>query len=173
MRINAKCFVPYWQCKGDNVITIYPKLVTRFCEKALAYSSVANWLRRLYFGDDIFESGIHPEKSSDGLVDFNILASSLPFPFHSMPTFACILKIPRSTTWDHLRKGPSVAKHLRWVSHRLDDVTKKVCVTMAESLLKNLRQVRHQGWQYFLTGNESQFLCYGPEQMWLPQGVKP
>lgn len=51
----------------------------------------------------------------------------------------------RSTKWDHLQKGRFVVKHLWWVPDALGDVTKRARLTMAESLLKNLQQLRNQG----------------------------
>jgi hypothetical protein len=52
LMIDAKCLVVYWQPKGHDTATIYEKHVTWFHEKALAYPSVTNWLRRLHFGEN-------------------------------------------------------------------------------------------------------------------------
>jgi hypothetical protein len=68
--------------------------MTRFPEKALAYSSVPNRLRHLYFGGDVFESGIHSGKPSDNLVDFKTLQELVLFPFHSMGALASLLETP-------------------------------------------------------------------------------
>jgi histone-lysine N-methyltransferase SETMAR len=172
--IEAKSLVVYWQSKSHNTRTIHEKLVARFDENALSYSSVTNWLRRLQLGEDIFEAGIHPDKPSDGFIDFEILTGLTAFPFHSVRTLARTLKLPRSTRWDHLNKGPFVVKHLRWIPHRLEDEAKRVRVTMAKGLLQNLQQARHQGWRYFLTDDESWFFdATDFERMWLPDRAIP
>jgi hypothetical protein len=129
--------------------SVHAALVVRFCEKAPAYASMMNWLRRLHFSEDIFEPGIQSGKLSDDLVGFKILMKLTVFPFHSVRTLVRTLKIPRSATWDHLQKGPFVAKHVRWVSHRPNDITRRGLVTTAESLFQDLRQARHQGWRSF------------------------
>jgi hypothetical protein len=155
--IHAKCLVVYWHSNGHNATTIYEKLVARFHEEAPTYPSVTNWLRRLGFGENIPEPGSHPGKPSDGLIDFEILIELTAFPFHSVRTLARALKIPRSTVWDHLQKGRFVVKHFRWVPHTLDIAGEQTRVTMAEGLLRDLQQARHQDWRYFLRGDESWF----------------
>jgi hypothetical protein len=45
---------------------------------------------------------------------------------------------------------------------------------MIESLLKNLRQKRHQDWRYFRTGDELWFFyATDYEQIWFPEGPTP
>jgi hypothetical protein len=105
LKIESKHLVVYWQSKGYNTRAIHEMLVARFNENASAYSSVTNWLQRLHLGEDIFDPGIHPGKPSEGLADFKILMELTAFHFHSARTLARTLKIPRSTTWNHLRKG--------------------------------------------------------------------
>jgi hypothetical protein len=104
--LDAKHLVADWQSKGHNAATIDAKLVTRFREKAPSYSSVTNWLRRLHFGEDVFEPGIRSGKPSDGIADFKILTEQTVFPFHSVRAHARALKILRSMIWDHPQKGP-------------------------------------------------------------------
>jgi hypothetical protein len=99
---DAKCLIAHWQYKGHIATTLYEKLVTQFHEKAPAYLSVTNRLRRIHFGEDILEPGIHPGKLLDALIDFKILTELTVFPFHNVRTFATTLKIPPSTRWDHL-----------------------------------------------------------------------
>jgi hypothetical protein len=108
---------------------------------------------------------------ADGLIDFEILIELTAFPFHSVRTLAGTLKIPRSTVWDHLQKGRFVVKHLRWVPHILDTARKQTRVTMAEGLLRDLQQARHQGWRSFLTGDESWFFYVTDfERIWVHEG---
>jgi hypothetical protein len=57
LTIDTKCLVVEWQSKGQNATTIHAKPVAWFREKAPAYSSVTNWLRRLHFGEDIVAPG--------------------------------------------------------------------------------------------------------------------
>jgi hypothetical protein len=52
-------------------------------------------------------------------------------------------------------EGLYAVKDLQWVPYWIDDVTKTTSVITAESLRKNLRQAWHQGWRYFLPGEES------------------
>jgi hypothetical protein len=86
-------------------------LIIRFDENTPAYSSVTNWLRHLYLGEDIFVPGIHPDKPWDSLINFKILMELTAFPFHSVQTLALTLAILRSTIQDHLRKWLSVIRH--------------------------------------------------------------
>jgi hypothetical protein len=112
LMIDAKCFVGYWQSRGDNATIIHAQLVTRFRQKAPAYASITNWPRRLHFGEDILESGIHSGKPLDRLVDFRTVTEGTAFPFDSVRTLASTLEIPRSTIWDHPQKGPFDVKYL-------------------------------------------------------------
>jgi hypothetical protein len=48
-----------------------------------------------------------------------------------------------------------VVKHLCWVPHRLKHVQLAERVRFSNQLLKNLRLVQHQSWQYLLILNES------------------
>jgi hypothetical protein len=118
---------------------LHEQRIPRFHEKAPADSSVMNWVRRLRFGEDILEPGIHAGRPPDDLIDFKILMNLTTGPFHSMQTLATALKIPLFTIWDYVRKLSFVVKHLRWVPHPLDSVTRITRVTMAESLLTSLR----------------------------------
>jgi hypothetical protein len=120
------------------------------------------------------EPGDHPGKPSDGVIDLQILTELTEFPFHSVRTLASALKIPRPTVWVHLQKGIFVVKHFREVPHTFDVVEKRTRVTMSEGLLKDLEQARHQGWHYFLTGDESWFFYATDfERMWVPDGQMP
>jgi hypothetical protein len=155
---DAKCSVAQWQIKSHIATTTHVKLVARFREKVLAYSSIVNCLRRLHFGEDIFEPGIHSGKSSEGLVDFKILTERAVFSFHNMQTLAVSF----------------VVKHLQWVPHRSDDVIKRARMTTAESLLTNFRQVRHLGSRCALAGDESRFFyATDYERISLPEEVIP
>jgi predicted DNA-binding protein YlxM (UPF0122 family) len=92
------------------------------------------------------------------------------FPFHSVGTLASLLKIPRSTIYDHLQRENFTVKQLRWVLHTLADCTKQARVEMATSMLKMITEASHQSWQCFLTADESRFFCSTKyEQMWLPR----
>jgi hypothetical protein len=115
-----------------------------------------------------------PGKSSDGVIDLQILIEMTEFPFHSVWTLARALKIPRSTVWDHLQKGPLVVKHLRCVPRTLDAAERRTRVTMSESLLKDLAQAQHQRWRHFLTCDASWLLhATDFERMWVPEGEMP
>jgi hypothetical protein len=168
--IDVKYLVAYWQREGHNATAIHAKLVIPIREKAQASSSVTDWLRPLRFGEDIFTPGIHSGKQSDGLVDFKILMNPAVFPFCGVQILASTLKIQRSTIWGNLEKALFVVKHSRWVSHRLDDVTKSAWVTTDESVGKDPRQARRQDWRCILTGDELWFFCAtDSERMWLPE----
>jgi histone-lysine N-methyltransferase SETMAR len=169
--LKEKSLVIYWHSKDYDANAIHRKLVTHFGDDTPGYSTVTKWLRRLVCGDDILEPVERKGKESGGLVDLKILIAFTAFPFHSVRTFASSPKIPRSTVYDHLQRGNFTVKHLRWVSHTLDDCAKRVRVDMANSMLKMIAEARHQSWRSFLTGDESWFFYSTDyEQMWLPRG---
>jgi hypothetical protein len=144
------------RCTGNpepNSIIVHEKLTHRFCEKALSYSSVTNWLRCLRFGQDIFDPGIRTGKPQYSLIVFSILTELATFPFRSLWTLAGTHEIPRFAIWDRLQKGPFVMKNLRWIPHALEDVIERARVTMAESFSDNLQQARRQCGRDFLTGD--------------------
>jgi hypothetical protein len=102
LMIDAKHLVMYRPSTGHSITTCMNDLFSfspfpLFHEKTTAYSSVRNWPRRLHFGEDRFEPGIHTDKNSDSLIDFKILPDLTGFLFHSVWTLAGTAKIPRST----------------------------------------------------------------------------
>jgi hypothetical protein len=110
---------------------------------------------------------------SDGLADSKILIALTAFPFQNVRTLASLLKILSSAIYDHLQRGNSTVKHLRWFCHTLDDDTKQARVEMGNSMLKMIAEARHQIRRYFLTGDQSWFFYstyYG--YMWLRQVEK-
>jgi hypothetical protein len=82
--IGAMCLIADWKSQCLNATTIHAKLVIRFHEKVPAYSPVTNSLRPLYFGEEIFEPGIHSVKRSDGLVDFKVRTERTAFLSHGV-----------------------------------------------------------------------------------------
>jgi hypothetical protein len=124
--IDAKCLVACWQSKGHNSTAIHEKLITQFYEKALICLLVAGGLRHFHFGEDIFEPRIHTGKPWDGLIDFKVLTELTISPFRNMRTLDVTLDIPRPTIWDQLQDGPFVVKHLWWVLHALNTISKTV-----------------------------------------------
>jgi hypothetical protein len=76
---------------------MYEQPFSLFYEKATAYLSVRNWPRRLHFGGDRFEPGIHTDKPSDNLIDFKIRPDLTGFLFRSVRTLASTFMIQRST----------------------------------------------------------------------------
>jgi hypothetical protein len=91
--IDAKCLVLSWDSKGHNATARWDKLCAQFHDEPPAYSSVTNWFRRLRFGEDIREPGMHPRKPCDGVINLQLLIRSTEFPFHSVRTLASALKI--------------------------------------------------------------------------------
>jgi hypothetical protein len=67
--------------------------------------------QRLHLGEDIFEAGVHTGKSSDRIIDFEILTERTLLRFDSVRTLARRLKIPRYKSRDDLQEGPFVVKH--------------------------------------------------------------
>jgi hypothetical protein len=77
------------QSKRHNATMIDGKVITRFFEQGSAYLSVTNWGRRLRFGEQILEPGIHS--------GFLILTPITAFLRHGVPTLASTFKISPSS----------------------------------------------------------------------------
>jgi hypothetical protein len=59
-----------------------------------------------------------------------------------------------------------VVKHLRWVPHSLADAQKASHVFLANQLLGELRSIKHHGWEFIVTLDESWFyLATNHEQL--------
>jgi hypothetical protein len=84
--IEAEILVAQWPSKGDNATIIKATLVTWSDERTPSYSSVANWLPRLGFGEDILEPRIGSHKLWNGFTDFKICAELAAFPFRRVLT---------------------------------------------------------------------------------------
>jgi hypothetical protein len=94
--ISSKYLVAYSQSKSYSATNMHAKLVIRFRHKTPAYPSVTIWLRRLHFGQDILEPGIHSRNPSDGLVDVNILKElTARVTYHQTSVFSAVWRF----TW--------------------------------------------------------------------------
>jgi hypothetical protein len=59
-------------------------------------------------------------------------------------------------------------KHFRWVPQGLTDTQKAQCLTLSKKLLRKLRSIKHQGWQFIITLDGSEFyLTTDYERVWL------
>jgi hypothetical protein len=48
-----------------------------------------------------------------------------------------------------------IVNHLRWILHKLNEAQSAARVQMSNELLRIVRSVQHQDWQFFLTFDES------------------
>jgi histone-lysine N-methyltransferase SETMAR len=158
--------------KGESAMKMHQKLLARNQATCPAYSTVTNWIRSLERGDDIFErasgSGRRPNEELIGLI-FAVLEQE---PFHSVRSLATAVKSPPTTVWRSLHSSGFVLRNLRLVPHALSPSEKASRVDMAIQLKKSIETAKHQGWRFFLTGDESWFyFTTDYEHMWTPEGA--
>jgi hypothetical protein len=97
----------------------------------------------------------NPEEVPTTLIADAILGILQQQPFSSVREFAKLACIPRTTIHQHLaRVLGGVVKHLHWVPHGLTLVQKATRVTLAKQLLRVLRSIKHQTWEFIVTLDE-------------------
>jgi hypothetical protein len=65
-------------------------------------------------------------------------------------------------------------KHLRWFPHSLTDTHKAQRITLSTQLLLEICSIKHQGWHFIITLDESQFyLSMDHERIWLRPHQEP
>lgn len=174
MNDHVKHLVIYWESKELTAIAIYQKCCKNFGENAVAYSTITDWCRKIKRGENILQRKIGSGISQDNYVDQKILLELEQMPFHSVRSLSTVLKIPKSTIFDHLHKMGFIVKHLRFVPHILSPSQKVQRMNLSKQLLQVIKQARHQSWKYFLTGDESWFFFLEDyEIQWLKPDQKP
>jgi hypothetical protein len=96
--------------------------------------------------------------------------------FSSFRELAQLTCISRSTIHLHLTQSLGyVMKHLKWFPHSLYETQKIQRVNLSIELLDELRSIKHHGWKYIITLDESRFyIAIDHEQIWLrPEEAPP
>jgi hypothetical protein len=74
---------------------------------------------------------------------------------------------------DILKRWVYTVRYLKWVLHHLSTAMMEQRVKLSRKLLVSLKSVKHRGWTYFLTEDESWFwMTTDYEQQWLPPGAE-
>jgi hypothetical protein len=164
----AKVFFIYWHDKGYYAQIIYQKLQTRPLVTCATYFSITNWIRALDRGEDISVRAFGSVRLPDDRIDEAIAQELDISPFHSMRSLASAIKRPPPIVWCHLHSMGFGIKHLRLVPHSLSEVQKQKRVEYSIKFKHILKQAKHRGWRYILTGDESWFyLTIDHEQIWM------
>jgi hypothetical protein len=146
---------------------MYTKLLARAGEACAAYFTFMNWIKAVTRGEDIHGhssgGGSLPDDRIDALV-INALEES---PFHPVRSLASSIKIPPTTVWPHLHATGDVVRNLHMVPHMPSLAEKAARVELAIEFKKALCSVKHHGWRYILTGDESWFyFTINPDHAW-------
>jgi histone-lysine N-methyltransferase SETMAR len=169
---DAKALVIYWHGKGYPATKMYVKLLARGDDACPAYSTITKWIRALIRGEDIRGHASGGGRLADDRVDALIAAALEESPFHSVRSLASAIKIPPTTVWRHLHSSGFVVRNLRIVPHTLSAAQKAARVESAIELKKVLCRAKHDGWRYFLTGDESWFYFDNyPDHAWVAEGA--
>jgi hypothetical protein len=102
------------------------------------------------------------------IIDDGILDALDKQSFSSFQEFAKLTCIPKTTVPRHLTSSLGFGvKNLHWVPHGLTEAQKARRVTLSNHLLRDLRSINHQGWQFMITLDESWF-PFAPDhgQIW-------
>jgi hypothetical protein len=121
---------------------------------------------------------IFPEPSDEPpttIIDDAILEALDRQPFSSVRELAKLPGIPTTRVYRHLTKSLGlVLKHLRWVPHTLTDTQKGQRVTLSNRLLLKLLSIKHNGWHFVITLDESWFYFSTDHgQIWLRADQEP
>jgi hypothetical protein len=109
------------------------------------------------------------------MIDDAILDALDKQPFSSVRELAKLACIPTPTVYRHLTRSLGfVVKHLRSVPHTLTDTQKAQRVTLSNQLLLEICSIKHQGWHFIITLDESWFyLSTDHERIWLRPDQEP
>jgi hypothetical protein len=109
------------------------------------------------------------------VIDQAILDALEHYPFSSIQELARLTYIPTTTVDQHLTQSLGfVVKHLCWIPQTLTPTQKTERATLSIELLRQLRSIKHHGWQFVITLDESWFdLSTGHEQIWLRVEEQP
>jgi hypothetical protein len=133
---------------------------------AIAYSIVTKYLRQRQFTSILID---RPKEPTRIVVGQAILDALGQYPFSSIQELAGLTCIPATTVHRHLMQSLGFAvKHLRWAPHTLTPTQKTERTTLSTEILRHLRSIEHDGWQFTTTLDDSWFyLSIGHEQIGL------
>jgi hypothetical protein len=103
------------------------------------------------------------------VIDQAILDALEHDPFSSLQELARLTCIPTTTVHRNLTQSLGfVVKHLRWIPRTLTPTEKPEPATPSIELLRQLPSIKHHGWQFIISLDESWFyLSTDHEQIWL------
>jgi hypothetical protein len=135
--------------QGFSASDIHGQFVSVFGSDAIAYSTVTKYLRWMRC---IADKEVTWKLESPNVVDQTIPAALDEHTFSSVRDLTKRTCILPTTVWRWLTNSiGSVVKHLRSVSHKLNDAQLAARVQMSNELSRILRSPEHQNWQYFIT----------------------
>jgi transposase len=151
---------------------IHNELIAVLGSDAVAYSTVTKYLRNQHLS--LLVSKL-PENSASIIIEGAILDALNKQPFSSIRELAQLTCIPRTTVYRHLTKSLGFeVKHLHWVPHELTTAQKRQHIALSRQLLQDLLSIKHHGWQFIITLDESWFyFATAHEQIWLQPGQTP
>ena len=81
-------------------------------------------------------------------------------PFSSIRQIAAMFGSSGATVFRRLTEMGYKSYFLRWITHKLDDSDKKLRVSIAKIMLQRLEVLKHDHFQYIITGDELCFRFY-------------
>jgi histone-lysine N-methyltransferase SETMAR len=141
-------------------------------QKKIAYSTVTKYLRKRSF-TSVFQEP--PEEAPNTVIENAIVQALGQQPFALIREIAKLTLIPPTTVYRRLTQFLGfVVKHLHWVPHSINGAHKDQRAIMAKHLLYMLRSIKHQGWKFIVSIDESWFyLSTDHEQIWLRPDQAP
>jgi hypothetical protein len=158
--------------KGLSARDLHNELVAVLGPDAIAYLIVTGYRRQRQF--PAISSG-HSDKLPPIVIDNAILHAVDKQPFSSVKELTKRICIPTNTVYRHLTISLGfVVKHLRGVPHTVTNTEKAQRVTLSNQLLLERRSIKHQGWHFMITLDESRFyFSTDHEQIWLRPDQEP
>ena len=98
----------HWHSKNKSATIIHSKLCKYFPYEKISYSIIANWIRKLNRGEDIFERKTGSGRIADTQINQRILNSLMKCHFIAYELSATFLKYQKQqftiiyTQWDSL-----------------------------------------------------------------------
>jgi hypothetical protein len=158
--------------KGLSGRDVHNELVAVLGLDAIAYSTVTSYLWQRKFPAISSEPSNEPPTT---IINDAILDALDKQPFSSVKELVKLTCIPTTTVDRHLTRSLGfVVKHLRWVPHTLTDTQQAQRITLSNQLLLEICSIKHQGWHFIITVDESWFyFSMDHEQIWLRPDQEP
>jgi transposase len=144
-------------------------------ENTISYSTVGKYVRKFVLAAKEADTPILSTSDADFSLDDRIALVLSEEPFLSTRQIAHKVMMSKSTVHRHLTQSMRwKLRHLKWVPHTLTESEKVTRVQRTTELLGLLQSIKHQGWQYIVTLDESWFYWeIDWEQQWLPEDDEP